>query len=64
MKFLRNCAVSSLTACGSSTRNQISVSATQPTGRLIRKIQCHEKLSVSQPPSSGPMAGATITVTP
>jgi len=63
-KWRRNCAVSSFTAGGSSTSSAISVSATSPTGRLMRKIQCQEKPSVSQPPSSGPMAGATITVTP
>ena len=35
-----------------------------PTGRLIRKHQCHEYESVSQPPSVGPTAGAVTTVSP
>jgi len=64
MKCARNRRVSSRTAAGSSTSSQISVSAIRPTGRLIRKIQCHEYDSVSQPPSTGPTAGATTTVTP
>ena len=30
---------------------------TRPTGRLIRKIQCQEAYSTSQPPSAGPISG-------
>src|SRR3954451_9678395 len=37
-------------------------SATTPTGTLIQKIQGHEKLSVIQPPRSGPTTGATRMV--
>ena len=35
-----------------------------PTGTLMKKIQCQEKLSVIHPPSVGPTVGATITATP
>ena len=35
-----------------------------PTGRLIKKIQCQLKLSVIQPPSVGPIAGAATTAMP
>ncbi|MNQ87919.1 hypothetical protein D3C85_1031620 [compost metagenome] len=28
-----------------------------PTGTLIRKIQCHDSVCVSQPPSVGPISG-------
>src|ERR1700723_3117333 len=38
--------------------------ATTPTGTLMKKIQRHEKLSVIQPPSVGPMMGATTTPIP
>src|SRR5215472_19058308 len=41
-----------------------SVSDSSPTGRLIRKHQCQEYVSVSQPPSTGPAAGALTTVMP
>ncbi|KAF1042215.1 MAG: hypothetical protein GAK35_02829 [Herbaspirillum frisingense] len=30
---------------------------TTPMGTLIRKIQCHDRLSTSQPPSTGPTTG-------
>ena len=42
----------------------ISAIAIAPTGPLIRKHQCQEKLSASQPPSVGPTTGATTTATP
>src|SRR5260370_8088587 len=35
-----------------------------PTGTLMKKIQRQEKLSVIQPPSHGPMVGATTTAIP
>jgi len=35
-----------------------------PTGILIRKHQCQERLSLSHPPSVGPTTGATTTATP
>ncbi|CAJ7960708.1 Uncharacterised protein [Burkholderia pseudomallei] len=35
-----------------------------PIGRLIRKIHGHEKLSISQPPTTGPKIGASSTVIP
>ncbi len=35
-----------------------------PTGMLMKKIQRQLKLSVIQPPSVGPMAGAVTTATP
>ena len=35
----------------------VSSSPTAPTGRLMRKIQCHEAACVSQPPSGGPSSG-------
>ena len=35
-----------------------------PIGPLMRKIQCQDRLSVSQPPSVGPTVGATSTATP
>jgi hypothetical protein len=35
-----------------------------PTGPLIRKHQCQETLSDSQPPNVGPTTGATATATP
>ena len=42
-------------------RSGISFIATRqpsrPTGRLIRKIQCQEAYSTSQPPSVGPASG-------
>ena len=37
---------------------------TSPTGPLIRKAQCQDKLSDSQPPSVGPTTGATTTAMP
>ena len=42
----------------------IPAKAATPTGRLIRKTQCHEKFSVSQPPSSGPISGPRIKPSP
>src|SRR5260370_34952014 len=35
-----------------------------PTGTLMKKIQRQEKLSVIQPPSHGPIVGATTTAIP
>ncbi len=35
-----------------------------PNGTLMKKIQCQEKWSVSQPPSVGPMVGAMMTAMP
>ena len=49
---------------GSSTRRLVRNSESRPTGRLMKKIQCQLKLSVIQPPSVGPMAGATTTAMP
>ena len=40
----------------------VMASATSPTGTLMKKIQGQEKLSVIQPPSSGPTTGATRMV--
>src|SRR3954471_13906507 len=36
----------------------------RPTGTLIKKHQCQDKLSLSQPPSVGPTTGATTTAMP
>src|SRR5579884_1222610 len=49
---------------GSSTSRCVRKSDSKPTGRLIKKIQCQLKLSVIQPPSVGPIAGATTTAMP
>jgi len=38
--------------------------ASSPTGRLMKKIQRQEKLSVIQPPRVGPITGATTTPRP
>ena len=35
-----------------------------PTGMLMKKIQRQEKLSVIQPPSVGPMEGASTATRP
>ncbi len=40
------------------------MSARMPTGRLMRKTQRQSKLSVSQPPSVGPMIGPTMIPAP
>ncbi len=57
--------------CRSSTCARVSRSSSaidtivsRPTGPLIRKHQCQETLSDSQPPSVGPTTGATTTATP
>ena len=42
----------------------MSAIAISPTGPLMRKHQCQEALSESQPPSVGPTTGATTTATP
>ena len=39
-------------------------SESMPIGTLMKKIQCQLKLSVIQPPSVGPIAGATTTAMP
>ncbi len=49
---------------GSSTSLFDRYSDISPIGRLMKKIQCQLKLSVIQPPSVGPMAGATTTAMP
>ncbi len=41
-----------------------AISATMPIGTLIRKIQCQLNEVTSQPPSVGPIAGATIAAMP
>ncbi len=38
--------------------------ATMPTGRLMKKTQRQSQLSVSQPPSVGPMIGPTMIPAP
>ena len=40
------------------------MTATMPTGTLTRNSQCQLKSVASQPPSVGPMAGATIAAMP
>ena len=45
-------------------RLQPTAAASRPTGRLMKKIQGQLRLSVSQPPSSGPTTGATSVVMP
>ena len=35
----------------------VTMAPISPTGRLIRKIQCHDAASTSQPPSVGPISG-------
>ena len=40
------------------------VSATAPTGRLIRKIQRQDRSSTKTPPSSGPAMTATVAMMP
>ena len=49
---------------GSSTKRLVKNNESIPTGMLMKKIQCQLKLSVIQPPSVGPMAGATTTAMP
>ena len=49
---------------GSGRMIEIAAIASTPTGTLIRKHHCQEKLSDSQPPSVGPTTGATTTATP
>src|SRR5258708_22944481 len=49
---------------GSLISTEVSSSEMMPTGTLMKKIQRHEKLSVIQPPSHGPMVGATTTAIP
>ena len=47
-----------------SSRRQTSTTVSRPNGTLIRNSQCQEKFSVSQPPSVGPMVGASVAVSP
>src|ERR1700733_6303960 len=49
---------------GSSINIVIRKTAKIPTGRLIKKVQRQEKSSVSQPPSVGPIIGATTIPKP
>ena len=37
----------------------VAMQPARPTGTLIRKIQCQDAVSTSQPPSVGPMSGPT-----
>jgi hypothetical protein len=62
--FSRRARRSRLAASLSSISQYISASAITPTGPLIRKHQCQEALSESQPPSVGPITGATTMATP
>ena len=41
-----------------------AAASTTPTGTLMKKTQRQAKLSVIQPPSVGPIAGATTTAMP
>jgi hypothetical protein len=38
--------------------------ATIPMGMLMKKTQCHDQLSVIQPPSRGPMTGPIMMPIP
>ena len=58
------CARSGRAFAGSRRTSAISAIAITPTGPLIRKHQCQDRLSDSQPPSVGPTTGATTTATP
>ena len=49
-----------VSAGGSRARPAITQTAT--SGMLIRKIQCHETLSLIRPPMIGPSAGPSIVV--
>ncbi|GJD78885.1 hypothetical protein NBEOAGPD_2105 [Methylobacterium gregans] len=62
--FFRRSRRSRLAASLSSISQYISPSAISPIGPLIRKHQCQEALSESQPPSVGPITGATTMATP
>ena len=41
-----------------------TISARIPSGRLMKKIQRHETLSVSVPPASGPATAAVAHIAP
>ncbi len=56
--------LSSIADFGSWTSHQINNRAITPTGALMRKHQCQEYWSESQPPSVGPTTGATTMATP
>ena len=38
-------------------KRSVASAPTMPTGILMRKIQCHEAASTSQPPRVGPISG-------
>ena len=44
--------------------SQIAANARIPIGRLMKNTQFQEKLSVSQPPSTGPKIGPRIAPAP
>ena len=39
--------------------NSVTATAPAATGRLMKKIDCHETCSTSTPPSTGPIASAS-----
>ena len=49
---------------GSTITRAASSDSSAPTGTFSKNTQRHEKLSVIQPPSVGPMAGANTTEMP
>ena len=49
---------------GSAMYRNVIHSASTPIGMLMKKISGHEKLSTSQPPNVGPIAGPTIAPSP
>ena len=53
-----------LTFSRSGTNDHERKAATMPIGILIKKIQCHDQLSVIYPPRTGPTAGPIINPTP
>ena len=62
--MLRSRERSGLIHGGSSTSRVTRMKARIPTGMLMKKIQRQEKLSVIQPPSVGPMEGASTVTSP
>ena len=42
----------------------LKITETVTIGTFTKKIHCHESVSVSQPPSVGPMAGPSVAPTP
>src|SRR5262249_4767534 len=55
---------SSKEACPFGTVTDAARAATAPGKTLIRKSQCHENVSVIQPPTTGPTVGARTANTP